>query len=142
MLLAVAAFAADLAILLSDRAPGLFRRIGNHVDAGVARAAGAAGTTPDVRVPQSDFEVHVALWAVAMVLVGLAMWSWLSLFAASAALFATSVVVEGSQHFLTTTRNVQLSDIQGNLTGVLVGTVAVAVYGAVWQVAHRRSGAT
>ena len=133
MLLALVAFALNLAILLSDRAPGLFRRVSLKVDAGVARAASAAGAQSDPRVPQSDFDIHVVLWAVAALLVGLAIWSWGSLLLASAAVLTASMLVEGSQAFLTTTRTVQLGDAAGNVVGVMLGTAAVVAFGLAWR---------
>jgi len=133
MALALVALAANLVILLSDRAPGLFRRLSGKIDAGVTRAAGVAGTPSDIRVPQSDFDLHVALWGIAALLVGLAMWSWLSLLLGGATLFAVSVVVEGSQAVLTTTRTVQGADVAPNLLGVALGTVAVVVLAVLWR---------
>jgi len=128
----VGAFAANAVILLSDRAPGLFRRVGNRIDAGVPGG--------NVRIPQSDFGVHIAIWGIAALLVGLGMWSWLSLAAAEGTVFASSVAFELSQRVLTRTRSVSLSDVIGNVTGVLVGTATVVAFVLAWRaVSTRRS---
>ncbi|MDQ3898043.1 MAG: hypothetical protein M3326_12530 [Actinomycetota bacterium] len=141
MLLSLGAVAVNVILLLSDRAPGLLSRISRRIDAGVDRAANAAGVDVpggDVRVPQSDFGVHVVLWAVAALLVGLAMWSWLSLLLADGMVFATSVALELSQAVFTRSRNVQLSDVAGNATGILAGTLVVVAFALVWRATHPR----
>ena len=138
VLLGLGAFATNALILLSDRAPGLLRRVSARIDAGVTRAATAAGVDVpgrDVRVPQSDFDVHVAIWAVAAVLVGLASWSWMSLFLGNAAVLVVSLGLEVAQP-LFSSRNVQVGDILGNVVGVVAGTGAVAGFALLWRVTH------
>jgi hypothetical protein len=140
LLLSLGALGLNALILLSDRAPGLFRRLSARIDAGVQRAAGAAGVDVPgsaVRVPKSDFDVHVLIWGVAALLLGLAAWSWLSLFMASSTLFATSVVLEMAQGAYSRTRSVQFSDIVGNAVGVMVGTALVAAFSVAWMVSRR-----
>jgi hypothetical protein len=135
-LLAMGAFGANAVILLSDRAPGLLGRISARIDAGVSRAAGATGVDLPggaVRVSRSDYDVHVALWAVAALLVGLATWSWLSLFLANGTVFACSVALELAQGTLTNSRSVQRTDLLGNASGVILGTCAVAAFAVVWR---------
>ena len=139
-LLSVGAFAVNAVILLSDRAPGLFGRVSRRIDAGVSRAADVTGLDVpgrDVSVPQSDFDIHVVVWAVAALLVGLAAWSWASLFLGSGMVLAASVVMELAQWFYTATRSVQVSDLLGNVVGVAVGTCAVAAFGLWWRITHR-----
>lgn len=136
LLLSLVAFAVNAVILLSDRAPGLFRRLSSRIDAGVHRAAGAAGVDVpggSVRVPQSDFDVHLAIWAVAALLVGLAMWSWASLVMGSAAVLVASVGLELAQQAYTRSRTVQFDDIIANTVGVVAGTCAVAAFSLVWR---------
>jgi len=123
-------------ILLSDRAPGVFRRLSSRIDAGVQRAAGAAGVDVpggSVRVPRSDFDVHVAIWAVAALLVGLAMWSWASLVMGSAAVLVASAGLELAQNAYSRSRTVQLEDLMGNTLGVVTGTCAVAAFSLIWR---------
>ena len=136
LLLSFCAVAANAVILLSDRAPGLFRRISTRIDAGVSRAAGATGVDVpgrDVRVPRSDFDMHVLIWAVAALLVGLAAWSWVSLFVASAVVFGSSVALELAQRSYSSTRSVQFQDVVANGVGVAVGTCLVAVFALCWM---------
>lgn len=136
ILLALGAFAANGVILLSDRAPGFLSRVSRRIDTGVSRAAGATGIDVpggDLHVPRSDFDVHVVIWAVAALLVGLAMWSWASLLLGNGLVFVGSVGLELAQSAFTTSRTVQLHDLLGNALGVFTGTCAVAVY----AVAHR-----
>ena len=140
VLLSLGAFSLNAVILLSDRAPGLFSRVSRRIDAGVTRAAGATGLDVggrNVRVPESDFDVHVVIWAVAALLVGLAAWSWMSLLLGSCMVLAASVVLELAQWIYTTSRTVQVSDLLGNVVGVLVGTGAAAAFGGWWRYTHR-----
>ena len=144
LLLSLAALAANAVILLSDRAPGLFRRVSARIDAGVSRAAGAAGVDVsgrDVRVPQSDFDVHVVIWGVAALLIGLATWSWASLLLGSAAILAFSVALELAQRTYSSSRSVQLNDMVGNAAGVIAGTCVVAAFALAWKpYSVKRSG--
>jgi hypothetical protein len=136
LLLSVGALAVNALILLSDRAPGVFSRLSSRLDVGVHRAAGAAGVDvpgTTVRVPQSDFGVHVAIWAVAALLIGLAAWSWVSLLMASATVFAASVVLELAQGVYSG-RSFEFSDIAGNALGVLIATALVAAFALVWAI--------
>ncbi len=136
LLLSLGALAANAVILLSDRAPGLFRRLSARIDAGVSRAAGATGVDVAggrVRVPRSDFDVHVLIWGVAALLIGLAMWSWASLVLGSATLFGSSVVLELAQRSYSSSRTVQVHDVLANALGVIVGTCAVAAFALSWK---------
>ncbi len=135
LLLSLGAVGANAAILLSDRAPGLLGRLAPRIDAGVARAADAARIDVpgrSVRVPRSDFDVHVAIWAVGALLVGLAMWSWLSLLLGNGLVFAAGVVLELAQAGYSRTRTVEVADLAGNAVGVAAGTVAVAAFALLW----------
>jgi hypothetical protein len=131
-LIAVAALLFNVLLMLSDRAPAALRRIGGdfvrrlfeRIDAGDRAAAVLA----DQRLPESDAVVHVAVWAIAVVLVGLAVWSWIGLLVCAAAVFAGSLVVEAAQGRYSDTRAVEASDVRANLTGVLLGTAVVAVF--------------
>lgn len=136
LLLSLGALAANAVILLSDRAPGLFRRLSARIDAGVSRAAGAAGVgLPDssVGVPRSDFDVHVVIWAVAALLIGLASWSWASLLLGSATVFASSVALELAQRSYSRSRTVQSEDVVANAVGVVAGTCVVVAFTLVWK---------
>ena len=140
VLLSLGGFGVNLLVLLSDRAPGLLGRISARIDAGVSRAAGATGLEApggDVRVPRSDFDLHVALWAVVAVLVGLASWSWLSLLVANTLVFSASLALELSQPFFTASRTVQREDLLGNAVGVLLGTGAAVGFALLWRIENR-----
>ena len=144
VLLSLVSLAVNVVVLLSDRAPGLLSRLSSRIDAGAHRAAGAAGVDlpgGSVRVPQSDFDVHVIIWAVAALLVGLAMWSWASLAMGSAAVLVASAGVELAQQAFSQSRTLQLQDLMGNILGVAAGTCAVAAFALAWQllVSTRRS---
>jgi hypothetical protein len=145
LLLSLVALAVNAVLLLSDRAPGFLSRVSARIDAGVHRAAGAAGVDVpggSVRVPQSDFDVHVAIWALAALLVGLGMWSWASLVMASAAVLVASGVLELAQQAYSRSRSVQIEDMLGNTLGVVTGTCAVAAFALVWRLffSTRRAG--
>lgn len=136
LLLSLGALAANAVILLSDRAPGLLRRLSARIDAGVSRAAGATGVDVPggrVRVSGSDFDVHVLIWAVVALLIGLAMWSWTSLVLGSATLFASSVALELAQRRYSNSRTVQFDDIVANAVGILAATCLVAVFAWAWK---------
>jgi hypothetical protein len=139
ILLSLGAFAANAAILLSDRAPGFLRRVSARIDAGVSRAATATGLDVpgrDVSVPQSDFDVHVVIWALAALLVGLATWSWASLLLGSGLVFVASVGLELAQHAFSSSRTVQFDDLMGNAVGVVAGTCVVAALAILWRLSH------
>ena len=116
--------------MLSDRAPGLLRRLGGDVLARLSEridaGAQAADVLRDPRLPESDAIVHVAVWAAAVVLVGWAVWTWRGLVVGAAVVFAASLVVEFAQGRYTDSREVQTSDIEANAIGIVLGTVAVA----------------
>lgn len=116
-LLAMGAMLASAVLLMSDRAPGLLRRLSARIDTGSSRAAHLARETR----PQSDFEIHVLVWAAITVLVGLAMWSNRSLLAAAIVVLAASVLAERAQEVLTQTRELQFGDVVANSIGVLAG---------------------
>ena len=143
LLLSVGAFTANAIILLSDRAPGLFRRVSARIDTGVSRVADATGVGDpgsDVGVPQSDFDIHVVIWAAAALLIGLAAWSWPSLLLASGLVFASSVALELAQRTYTSSRTVQFEDLVANAVGVVSGTAVVAGFALAWSAVSRGSG--
>jgi hypothetical protein len=129
--LGVAALLFNALLMLSDRAPGALRRIGGDVvgrlfDRVDARQR-AAEVLADPRLPESDTIVHIAVWAVAVGLVGLAVWTWRGLLLGAVAVFAGSLVVEAAQGRWSDTRAVEASDVRANAVGVALGTIAVGV---------------
>jgi hypothetical protein len=129
-LVGVAALGFNAMLMLSDRAPGALQRIGGdavrrlfeRIDLG----GRGAGVLNDPRLPEDDAIVHVAVWAVAALLVGWALWSWIGLVIGAVAVFAASVVIEVLQGSLSTSREVEASDVKANLAGVVLGAAAAA----------------
>lgn len=140
-LLGVGALVSILGLMMSDRAPGLLRRVlGDTVERLSARidAGGrAAAVAADSRVPESDAIVHVAVWAVAMLLVGLAVWSWAGLVAGAGAAFALGVIIELAQGRVTDTRAVELADVMANGAGVALGVAGAATCYLAWSALAR-----
>ncbi len=130
----------NAALLLSDRAPRVLRtvfgdsvrRITERLDTG-----GRAGSALDARDIGSDSIVHFGLWAIATVIVGLAVWSWFGLISAGVVIAATSLFLEVAQGRYSTTRRVEASDAAFNLLGVLAGATAAAVVYLVVEAAGR-----
>jgi hypothetical protein len=128
-LLGVMAVLFNALLMLSDRAPGALRRVGGDFIRRLFERvdASAADVLADPRLPESDAIVHVAVWAVAVVLVGWAVWSWVGLFVGAVAVFAGSLVVEAAQGPWSDTRAVEASDVRANAVGVVLGTIAVGI---------------
>jgi hypothetical protein len=127
----------NAALMISDRAPGLLRRLfgdwvrrlSERIDAG-GRVMSVAS---DPRLPENDSLVHIAVWALAMGLVGIAVWTWRSLFVGGIVVFGCSLVVEFSQGRLSDTREMEVSDILANALGVILGVVAVGFCYLLWS---------
>ncbi|MFK7917315.1 MAG: hypothetical protein AB8G14_04490 [Ilumatobacter sp.] len=120
----------NVALMLSDRAPGLTKRLfGDFAVRLSARLDASArfGELTDGRTPGNDAIVHIGVWAVAMTLVGLAVWRWTSLAIASLVLFVGSVFVEIGQGRYSSTRAVEMSDVLANGVGVGAGVVVCAL---------------
>ena len=108
------------------------------------QAAGSAGVDVpggSVRVPQSDFDVHVAIWAVAALLVVLAAWSWATMLLGNGLVFVASIFLELAQHFYSRSRQVEFQDVMGNAVGVIAGTCAVAAFALAWRLFSTRPSA-
>ncbi|MGI9021695.1 MAG: hypothetical protein ACR2HV_00385 [Acidimicrobiales bacterium] len=115
--LSAIALAGAAALLLSDRAPGFLRRISVRIDGGASPASKAASRAR----PQSDFEIHVVVWAAVAVLIGLTMWSNRSVLVSVVAVFVASLVTEVAQDLVTSTRNLQVPDVVANGFGSMAG---------------------
>ena len=85
----------NVLLMLSDRAPGALRRVGGdfvrRLFARIDASERAADVLADPRLPESDAIVHVAVWALAVALVGLAVWTWRGLLVGAVAVFAVSL---------------------------------------------------
>jgi hypothetical protein len=128
----------NAALMISDRAPGLLRRLGGElVDELSARIDADSGVTSAVRdgLPESDLVVHVGVWAVAVILAGVAVWSWRRLVLAAVFTFTASVFIEAAQDLYTDTRSVEIDDVVANGLGVAAGSALVALLYLTWSAA-------
>lgn len=124
--------AANTTVLLSDRAPGLLRRLSDRLDASTLQMV-STQVTPGRQLAESDFMIHVALWAMATALVGLAMGSTWSRTVAAGTVLAYSAGLELAQGVFTSGRSPHLSDMAGNAVGVAAGlALAVTVGFLMW----------
>ena len=127
----------NAALMLSDRAPratrrilgGFQRRLSERIDAD-SRVHLAA----DEHLPESDAIVHIGVWAVAVILVGMTVWSWRGLAVAAIGVFAVSVAIELGQGRYSATRSVESGDILANATGTAVGVAVTACAYLAWSV--------
>lgn len=135
-MLAVLALVAVVVLMLSARAPGVIGEVGERVSDRVRHEvpdAVGAGDSARLRLErvgldEDDTLAHVSLWAGAMILIGLATWSWRSLAGAVVLVVAASTALELAQETLSPTRITEWSDVVANLVGIAVGlAVVVAV---------------
>ncbi len=134
--LAVGAGAFNIALMLSDRAPGLSRRLFGDFAQRLAdrlNPADRIGTLTQGRNTGNDDIVHIGVWAVAMTLVGLALWKWAPLVIAAVVLFVGSVFVEIAQGRYSSSRNVERSDVIANGIGVAFGVAACILCYLAWS---------
>lgn len=135
-LIGLGAMLTTVALLLSDRAPGVVRmvfgdrvrRLWERIDASERVDLPAAS-----ELPSPDFVIHVGIWAVVAGLVGLTVWTWRGLALSALVLAALSALLELAQGRYATTRAVEASDAVGNLVGIGLGTVAAAACYVVWS---------
>lgn len=126
----------NVALMLSDRAPsvtrrilgGFQRRLSERIDAG-----GKIHLAADEHLPESDAMVHIGVWAVAVILVGLTVWSWRGLALTAIVVFATSVATEIGQGRFSQTRSVEGGDIVANAIGTMVGVAVTACAYLAWS---------
>jgi VanZ family protein len=135
-LLGIAAMAFAAALMLSDRAPSVLRRLfgedarrlWDRIDASErAQFVNQAG------VPEADFVIHVMVWAVIVLLVAMAIWTWRGLTAVVAGVSASSVIIEVAQGRYSDTRSVELDDLVANGVGVAIGACAAALMYLAWS---------
>jgi hypothetical protein len=131
-LLALAAMAATVAVLLSARAPGVFDDVSDGVSTRLEQRAPEASDAAEraVRrtgVEESDALAHIGLWSAAMLLAGLATWSWGSLAVMALVVFAGSTGLELAQERLSPTRMTEGSDLVANAVGIGIGLALVVV---------------
>jgi hypothetical protein len=133
-LIGAAAVMSIVALMLSDRAPGVLQSVfGDAVQRLSARLDASQRLPSTDQLPESDFIVHVGLWAVAAVLVGWTIWSWRGLLLGALTVFTLSVLVEAAQGTYSDTRAVEAGDVAANAVGVGVGAAVVGVCYLVWS---------
>lgn len=136
-LIGVGALLFNVTLMISDRAPGLTRRLFGDFAQRLADRLDASDTVDTDRLPGSDALVHIGVWAVATVLVALTVWHWWALVPIAVSVFVASVVVEIGQGRYSSTRAVELSDVLANAVGIGLGTTAAAVCMLGWSVISR-----
>ncbi len=132
-LLGVGVVVFNLALMLSDRAPGFLRRLFGDVVDRMSDRIDQAARLPADQLPSSDSVVHIAVWGAAMALVGLTVWTWRGLAAAAVGVLTLSIAVEAGQGVYSSTRSVEVSDAAANAAGVAVGTLAAALAYLLWS---------
>lgn len=131
-LLALVALVATVAVLLSSRAPDVFDDVSDRVSTRLDQRAPEARDAAEraVRrtgVEESDALAHIGLWSGAMLLAGLATWSWVSLAVAVLIVFAGSTGLELVQERVSPTRITEWSDLVANAVGIGIGLALVVV---------------
>jgi hypothetical protein len=131
-LLALVAVAATVVVLSSARAPQVLDEVSEGVSTRLDQRAPEARDAAEraVRrtgVEESDAVAHIGLWTGAMLLAGLATWSWVSLAAMVLIVFAGSTGLELLQERLAPTRITEWSDLVANAIGIGVGLALVVV---------------
>lgn len=130
----LAAIVFNASLMLSDRAPGLLRRVFGDAVTRLSARIDANARIPAEQLPESDAVVHIAVWAAAALLVGLTIWTWRGLLIGALAVLATSAVVEIAQGVYTSSRAVERSDVIANTIGVALGMLLAAVAYVLWSV--------
>lgn len=122
----------NAALLLSDQAPGVLRSLFGDLARRITERLdedGRAGAALGTRDIGGDSIIHFSMWAIAMLVIGLAVWSWARLAIASVTVAATSLIIEAAQGRYSSSRVVEATDAAFNLLGVAVGAgTAAAVY--------------
>jgi hypothetical protein len=132
-LLSLAVVLFNVNLMLSDRAPGFLRRVfGDAIDR-LSDRIDAGARIPAEQLPGSDAIVHIAVWAAAMALVGLTVWTWRGLAVAALAMLTISAFVEIAQGVYSSTRAVERSDAIANAIGVAFGTLLAAMAYVLWS---------
>lgn len=119
-------------VMLSDSAPGILGDVSERVAVRVDdRAPDARGSLSDAvagtPAEERDVQAHIALWATAAFLLGLASWSWGSLAGITVLVLGAATTLELVQERLAPTRITETSDLYANAVGILIGLVAVVV---------------
>lgn len=136
----VAVLLFNVALMMSDRAPGITRRLFGGFAERLADRLDASGTVDAADLPGNDAIVHIGVWAAATLLVVLTVWRWTALLPVAVAVFGASVVVEIGQGRYSSSRAVEVSDVLANAVGVAIGTGGAVACMAVWSAISRVAG--
>ncbi|MEM1332975.1 MAG: hypothetical protein AAGG08_05900 [Actinomycetota bacterium] len=135
LLLTIVAGLVTVALMWSDRAPGVLRAVfgdaARRLWARVDPERRAAISSNELAQP--DLVVHVAVWSVVAALVGVTVWWWRRALGAGLVLAGVSVFVEFGQTRWASTRAFEASDVVANLVGVALGTSASIALVVVWM---------
>lgn len=132
----MAALIFNAALMLSDRAPRLTRRVLGSFQRRLSERIDADSrirVAADSHLPEGDAVVHIGVWAVAVVLIGLTVWSWRRLAISAIGILALSIAIELGQGSFSETRSVESSDVVANGTGVAVGVAVTALAYLAWS---------
>ncbi len=134
--LGVAALVFNAALMLSDRSPGLTRRVLGGFQRRLSERIDADSPVrlaADGHLSEGDAIVHIGVWAVAIILFGMMVWSWRWLAVSAIGIFAMSIAIELGQGPLSETRSVESGDVMANATGVAVGIAVTACAYLAWS---------
>jgi hypothetical protein len=136
-LLGGAALLFNMALMVSDRAPGVTRRLFGGFAQRLADQLNKADVVDRGRLPGNDAIVHIGVWGFATVLVALTLWRWSALIPVAIGVFALGAAVEFGQGRYSSTREVEFSDLLANGVGVGVGVGAAAICMLGWSAVSR-----
>jgi hypothetical protein len=110
--------AAALVLMFTDRAPGTLSRLSDRVERSERTAARVLS---EARTPESDTEVHLAIWAAVTLTGGLAAGRRRRVLPVAAAVLVLATAVELAQEHVTARRTTQTDDLIANVAGVALG---------------------
>lgn len=137
----VAVVALTAALLLSDRAPALYRRFlrhGRNVAARLRDWSGVDVERSDIPLGATTFG-HVVLFAFVTLVAGLILRRRVRPCALALAVFAASAAFELIQPLLSDSRDQELGDLIANAVGVMVGWLALSLLLRIRRLRRSRS---
>ena len=136
-LIAVGALLFNVALMISDRAPSVTRRLFGDFAQRLAERLDSTGTVGTDQLPGGDAIVHIGVWGVATALVALTVWRWWALIPIGGIVFASSLLVEFAQGRYSSSRAVEFSDVLANGVGVTCGLGLAALCMLAWSAVSR-----
>jgi hypothetical protein len=125
-------------LMFADRAPDLLRAMSKDIEHALPDFFRFT-LKPKLPNPEPDLAVHLAVFSSAAVLVGLVCWSWRTFLVGQLLVLGGGVAIEILQPVVSSSREVQMSDIAANVSGQVIGIfLALAAIGAwAWWERHR-----